>query len=253
MPYRLAAQHKNNPKRQPQRLKELLTTDGWHTSPRPKAVIFDIGRVIVRLDLKRAFEPIAAAIGGTADRVTEHRVFDEHRAVKRLSAEDAWELIRADERWQDWQEGRMSPAEWHEHLMRRLNLSLGYAEFRETWNLVLDPETILCESLFVRLGERCRLALLSNTDPIHVECLEQRFAFGRHFPVRVYSCSIGASKPSPIIYRATLERLGVAAHEALYIDDIQEFVDAARNVGMDAIRFETRDLLEDELRRRHLV
>jgi FMN phosphatase YigB (HAD superfamily) len=50
-----------------------------------------------------------------------------------------------------------------------------------------------------------------------------------------------------------LERLGVAAQEALYIDDIQEFVDAARNVGLDAIRFETRDLLEDELRRRHLV
>jgi putative hydrolase of the HAD superfamily len=137
--------------------------------------------------------------------------------------------------------------------MRRLNLSLDYAEFRETWNKVLDPETILSESLFIQLGARCRLALLSNTDPIHVECLEQRFAFGRHFPIRVYSCSVGASKPSPAIYQTALERLGVAAREALYIDDIQEFVDAAKRVGMDAIRFETRALLEDEFRRRNLV
>ena len=126
------------------------------------------------------------------------------------------------------------------------------AEFRETWNKVLDPETILSESLFVRLGARCRLALLSNTDPIHVECLEQRFAFGRHFPVRVYSCSVGASKPSPAIYEAALETLGVAASEALYVDDIPEFVEAARKIGLDAIRFKTSELLEVELHRAHL-
>ena len=147
----------------------------------------------------------------------------------------------------------MSPSEWHEHLMRRLRLSLSYAEFHEAWNLVLDPDPILSETLFVRLGARCGLALLSNTDPIHAESLERRFTFGRLFLVRLYSCSVGASKPSPVIYRKTLEFLGVAAHEALYIDDIQEFVDAAGEVGLDAIRFETPDLLEVELRRRGLL
>ena len=204
-------------------------------------MIFDIGRVIVRLDAKRAFTPIAAAM---------HRGITQ--SAKRLSAEDAWELIRADQRWRDWQEGRISPPEWHQHLMGRLKLSLSYAEFRDAWSLVLDPELILGESLFEQLGARCQLALLSNTDPIHVECLEQRFTFGRHFPVRIYSCRVGTSKPFPGIYRAALESLGVAAQESLYVDDIQEFVDAARQVGLDAIRFQTRELLEAELRRRHL-
>lgn len=208
----------------------------------PKAVIFDIGRVIVRLDLKRALTPIAAAIHGGPN-----------QPARRLSPEDAWELIRGDEHWHDWQEGRISPTEWHRHLMRRLNLSLSYAEFRDTWNLVLDPETILGENLFIQLGSRCRLALLSNTDPFHVQCLEEKFAFGRHFAVRVYSCEVGASKPSPVIYKAALERLNVTAQDALYIDDIQEFVDAARDMGLNAIRFETGPQLEAELRRRHLV
>ena len=208
----------------------------------PKAVIFDIGRVIVRLDLKRAFTPIAAA-------VLEHA----NQPAERLSPEDMWELIRADERWQDWQEGRISPTAWHQHMMRRFNISLSYTEFRDTWNLVLDPEPILDENFFIQLRSRCRLALLSNTDPVHVECLEKQFAFGRHFPVRIYSCRVGASKPSPLVYRAALEGLGVTAQEAVYVDDIQEFVDAARKVGLDAIRFETRELLEEELRRRHLV
>ncbi len=203
-------------------------------------MIFDIGRVIVRVDPRRALAPIAAAIR-SAD-----------PSAKQLSAEDAWELIRADQRWHDWQEGRMSSAEWHDHLMRRLKLSLSYGEFRNAWNRVLDPELILSESLFARLSARCRLALLSNTDPIHVECLEQQFTFSRHFPVRIYSCRIGASKPSPVIYRAALESLGVGAPEAVYVDDMQEFVDAARELGLDAIRFETRDLFEQELHRRGL-
>jgi HAD superfamily hydrolase (TIGR01509 family) len=208
---------------------------------RPKSVIFDIGRVIVGLNLNRAFAPIAAGI------------HDNDSSAQQLSPEEVWKIVHEDERWQDWQEGRLSPQEWHEHLMRRLKLSLSYAQFRDTWNLVLDPETILSDDLFALLRARCRLALLSNTDPIHVEALEQRFTFARHFPVRIYSCSVGASKPSAAIYRAALERLGISASEALYVDDIQEFVDAATGLGLDAIRFESRGILEDHLRRRDLL
>ena len=237
MPCRLADLQTNN--------RESLTqpSHGGERVPRtPKAVIFDIGRVIVRLDLERALTPIAEAIRGVPG-----------QPARRLSPEDAWELIRGDEHWHDWQEGRISPRDWHQHLMRRLNLSLSFAEFRDSWNLVLDPEPILGEDLFIQLASRCRLALLSNTDPFHVACLEQRFAFERHFPVRVYSCSVGASKPSPVIYRAALECLGVSAQDSLYIDDVKEFVDAARGMGLDALRFETCELLEEEFRRRHLI
>lgn len=234
-PFRLADRHTNN---------HALTSAGHageREPSRPKAVIFDIGRVIVRLDPKRAFAPIAAVLNRAGG-----------ARAKSRSPENAWELIRADERWHDWQEGRMSPNEWHQHLMRRLDLSLSYDQFRDAWNRVLDPDLILGEGLFARLATRCRLALLSNTDPIHAECLESRFTFGRHFAVRIYSCSVGASKPSPAIYHKTLAALGVAARDALYVDDIQEFVAAARKLGLDAIRFETRELLERELQERHL-
>ncbi len=207
----------------------------------PKAVIFDIGRVIVRLDPKRAFAPIAARITDAAN-----------SRAKQLSADQVWKLISADEHWQEWQEGRLSPAKWHRHLMQRLKLSLTYGEFRDAWNRVLDPELILPEELFVRLSAHCRLALLSNTDPIHAECLERRFGFWRHFPVRIYSCQVGATKPSPSIYGAALKSLGVAASEALYVDDIPEFAEAARKIGLDAICFKTRELLEVDLQHRHL-
>jgi glucose-1-phosphatase len=221
--------------------KKSSASAGKRTHSKPKAVIFDIGGVIVRLDPKRAFAPIAAAMRGIPG-----------AAKKTLSAEDAWHAIRTDSCWQDWQEGRISPAKWHEHLMRRLTLSLSYTEFRDAWNRVLHPDLILDERLFEELTARCQVALLSNTDPIHAECLEQTFTFARYFPVRIYSWRVGASKPSRAIYQAALESLGVSASEAVYIDDVKEFVDAAREAGLDAIHFKTRALLESELSRRQL-
>lgn len=200
----------------------------------PKAVIFDIGRVIVRLQPERTLDPLAA------------------RSARGLSPEQLWSAIQGDPHWIDWQEGRMQPREWHRHLTQQLDMALGFQEFCSAWNRALHPETILNESLFTRLAARCRLAVLSNTDPLHSAALEAQFTFLRHFPVRIYSCRIGASKPAPAIYQAALRAVGVPAAEALYIDDIAEYVQAARQMGLDAIRFENPAQLSQELSRRGL-
>ena len=200
----------------------------------PKAVIFDIGRVIVRLHPERALKPLASWSG------------------RNHSAQEIWIALQNDPRWEDWQEGRMEPREWHQHLTRSLNISLGFHEFCAVWNSALDPETILKESLFAKLAARCRLAVLSNTDPLHSAVLEANFSFLRHFPARIYSCRVGASKPAPAIYQAALHAVDVTAAEALYIDDIAEYVEAARTMGLDAFRFEGPTQLFQELSRRGL-
>jgi glucose-1-phosphatase len=201
---------------------------------RPKAVIFDIGRVIVRLEPGRALQPLAAAA---------------HRG---RSAEQLWQTVQHDSRWNDWQEGRMTPAEWHQHVTRELDIPLGFEDFCAAWNHTLHPETILKDSFFAHLGERCKLAVLSNTDPLHSALLDAEFSFLRHFPVRIYSCRVGSSKPSAAIYQAALDALYVQSSDALYIDDIAEYVEAARAIGLDAIRFDGPSQLSVEIARRGL-
>jgi len=196
---------------------------------RPRAVIFDIGRVIVRIRLAEAFDGFGAPAGLTADQV--------------------WGAIQADPRWPDWQEGRMTPREYHAHFRRKFGLSLGFEEFRDAWNSVLDPVTLLPQSLFEGLSQSCRLALLSNTDPIHVEHMEANFPFMRYFPVRVYSCTAGTSKPDPAIYQRALRDVGVSAHEALYIDDMLENVAPAADLGMTGFHFTSPNELFTELSR----
>lgn len=200
----------------------------------PKAILFDIGRVIVQLNPERALAALSATSSGGGRR-------------KFRPADDLWRAILGDSRWHDWQEGRMTPREWHLHLTKRLGLSLSFEEFRAAWNATLEPVPILGDPLFAELGTRCHLGVLSNTDPIHVETLESRYTFLRHFRVRIYSCGVGASKPSPAIYRAALDALRARPAEALYVDDIAEFVQAARALGLDAVQFQNPRQLADDL------
>ena len=186
-----------------------------------RAVIFDIGRVLIRIDVRRAMNGLASGLS--------------------LSPEEIWSAIENDPRWPDWQEGRMTPRDWYLHLSRRLGTTLSFEQFTEIWNRALDPEPMQDNALFEKLSKVYRLALLSNTDPIHVAHMEATFDFFRFFPARVYSCSVGASKPSPLVYLEALRACKAQANEAVYIDDILAYVEAAKGLGLAAIHYQSQE------------
>jgi glucose-1-phosphatase len=195
---------------------------------RLRAIIFDIGRVLVRIDVARAMQGLAA--GGS------------------LSPAELWTSIEKDPRWQDWQEGRIAPHDWYLHLAKRFSVEFSFEQFTEVWNRVLDPTPIHEDAFFANLSKHYRLALLSNTDPIHVRHLETTYSFFQYFPTRIYSCTVGASKPNPLIYSAALRAAKVNAGEALYIDDIAAYVEAAQRLGMAGIQFQSPAQLTSDLK-----
>src|SRR5208282_655638 len=186
-----------------------------------RAIIFDIGRVLVRVDIRSAQAGLAQGLS--------------------LTPEELWSAIEKDPRWTDWQEGRIPPHDWHLHLCQRLGISLNFEQFTAVWNSALDLQPIHPLRLFEELSKRYRLVLLSNTDPIHVAYLESTYDFYQYFPKgqRIYSCSVGASKPDPLIYREALRVSRVRAGEAVYIDDIAANVEAARQLGLYGIHYQS--------------
>ncbi len=194
-----------------------------------RAIIFDIGRVLIRVDVSRAMDGLASGLS--------------------LTPKDVWSAIENDPRWLDWQEGRISPRDWHLHLTKRLGASLTFEQFAEVWSRALDPIPIHPESFLEKLSKHYRLALLSNTDPIHMSNAEDRFSFFRFFPVRIYSYRVGASKPNPVIYREALQACKVRAEEAVYIDDIDAYAEAAHRLGMTGIVFQSPEQLQSDLRK----
>lgn len=197
------------------------------TAPKLRAIIFDIGRVLIRVD-------VARAMTGLADGVP-------------LSPQEVWSALEKDPRWKDWQEGRMSPRDWHLHVSRRLASKLSFDQFVEVWNRALDPTPIHEDAFLAKLAKKYRLAVLSNTDPLHVAHLEKTYAFFDRFPVRIYSCSVGASKPNPIIYKEALQACKVRAQEAVYVDDVPAYAQAAAQLGMHGIVFQSPDQLRCDL------
>ena len=51
----------------------------------------------------------------------------------------------------------------------------------------------------------------------------------------VYSHEVRLRKPDPAIYALTAERLGVAPHEIVFLDDVVTNVEAARQAGWHAV------------------
>jgi putative hydrolase of the HAD superfamily len=202
-------------------------------SSRFRAIIFDIGRVLIRVDISRAMEGLASGLS--------------------LTPPEVWTAIQKDPHWLDWQEGRISPRDWHLHLTKRLGISLTFEQFSEVWNRALDPIPIHPESFLEKLSKNYRLALLSNTDPIHMSNEEARFPFFRLFPIRIYSYRVGASKPDPLIYREALKACKVRAEDAVYIDDVLAYAEAAQRLGMTGIVFQSSEQLQSDLRELGIV
>src|SRR3974390_2921185 len=100
---------------------------------RIKGIIFDIGRVLVRVDIRRAQQGLAAG--------------------RNLTPEELWSAIEKDPRWEDWQKGRMSARDWHQNLSNRLGIRMSFEDFKQVWNSALDPAPIHPDSLFAGLAK----------------------------------------------------------------------------------------------------
>jgi HAD superfamily hydrolase (TIGR01509 family) len=193
-----------------------------------RAIIFDIGRVLVRIDVQRAMAGLAESA--------------------KLSPEEIWAALEKHPSWLDWQEGRLTPRDFYLSVTKRFGVSLSFEEFVKVWNRVLDPQPILDNTFLGKLSKKYRLCLLSNTDPIHVAHLEATYDFYQFFPRRIYSCAAGVSKPNPLIYRAALGACKVSAEQAVYIDDIPAYAEAARRLGLAGIVFQSAEQLRSDLR-----
>lgn len=193
-----------------------------------RAIIFDVGRVLIRVDVSRATTALANGVP--------------------VSPQEVWSALQNDPRWLDWQEGRISPQDWHLHVAQRLGGKLTFEQFTEAWNCALDPDPMQENSFLEKLSHRYRLAVLSNTDPIHVAHMEKTYDFLKSFPVRIYSCRVGASKPNPLIYREALRFCKVRAAEAVYIDDVPAYAEAAGRLGMTGVVFQSPQQLQSDLR-----
>ena len=197
-----------------------------------KAIIFDLGRVLINFDFARGYRALEPLCPYSAAEIP-----------KRLSTTT---LV------QDFETGLLEPHDFVARMGELLGFSLHYDQFCSIWSSIF-AETLVPESLLESLAARYRLLILSNTNAIHFESVRERYPLVRHFHDLVLSYEVKAMKPHREIYDRAIELAGCSPSQCFYTDDIAEYVEAARELGIDAAQFCGVEQLMEELRRRGIV
>lgn len=93
-----------------------------------------------------------------------------------------------------------------------------------------------------------RLFYLSNfSRKAEVECADS-LAFLPYMDGGILSYREKLIKPEPEIYQCLLERYGLAAGECVFVDDVPANVEGAKNQGIPAILFQSKEQMLEDLR-----
>lgn len=178
-----------------------------------KAVIFDVGRVLVHWNRAAFLESLAEISQVDSERLNALLIAVYH----------AFSV------------GALDGVALHRYLMDHAGLTADYDRFYHACCRPLARnDTGLSVAKRLR-QEGVKVGIISNTNAIHASWLWQNVPEFAEFDTVTLSSEVGLVKPDPAIFRLTLERLGVAPAAALFIDDIPEFVASAQGLGMAGV------------------
>lgn len=199
-----------------------------------KAVIFDLGNVVVRWDPRA--------------------VFRDHFATDAEVARFMDEIGFA-----DWNLGIDAGRDWDEAVaalsVAHPRHAVPIAAYRDR---LMDAHPALLPGVADLIAELdaagVPLFALSNTSVAAAARLALKYPeVLRRFRDVVVSAAVGAMKPDPEIFRIALARNDLKAGETIFVDDSPENVEGARAAGLDAIHFTDAEALALALRDRGLL
>ncbi len=184
-------------------------------------LIFDFGNVLIEIDPARS----VAAFGTLGASGSLH--------------------LEADF-FHDFETGGIRATEFRRALRGQLGRAASRSSLDAAWNALLleiPPRTL--QVLRSLRTKGYRLALLSNTNPIHIDEVRRRLGpfgygeFARCFERIFYSYEMGLRKPDPAIYAAVDRELGITKpKEVLFIDDNAANIASAAKHGWETLLFQ---------------
>ncbi len=108
-------------------------------------------------------------------------------------------------------------------------------------------------ALLPELKQKYILVLLSNTNSIHREYGWKDYDFLKYFDKLILSYEANAVKPEENIYRAVEEFTQKPSGEHIFIDDVVDYVEGAKQAGWDAVQFTGYDKLIKDFKVRKIL
>jgi putative hydrolase of the HAD superfamily len=180
------------------------------------ALLFDLGRVVLDIDFKRA----VACWAGHA------------RCDPRL-IEDRF---RQDASYRRHEIGEIDSIEYFAGVQAACGIEISHEQFLEGWNAIFIGEMPGMADLLARAKRQLPLYAFTNTNPDHELVWSRRFAdILANFTEIFVSCKIRLRKPDAAAFDHVVKAIGVPAQRIVFFDDGMENVEGARARGLQAV------------------
>lgn len=188
-----------------------------------KAVIFDMGGVLIDLDVPRCIQAFIddldyPQITQIIDPCHQKGIFG------------------------DMEEGKASADDFRAYVLKDARKGATSEDVdKALWNILVGIEPYKI-SLLKRLAENYDVYMLSNNNPIctpraEVMFEEAGFSMTKDFKKCYISYKLKALKPSAECFHAIMEDIGIPAENMLFIDDSQKNVDGSIAAGLPAVYY----------------
>jgi len=200
------------------------------SQPTIKAIFFDIGGVLVTVDSSASVEKLSQKLGVSIERIRQGM-------TRELLVE--------------YESGRLTSNQFYEQLLINYgaDVSMDMETFKTYWFNVLFPRK-KSVSFLKRAVKDYPVWLLSNTNDFHYDLLMQDFPFMKMVTGGTYSFMVGSMKPEPLIYEVAIKKSGFRPEEILFVDDLEENVQAAHEQGINIIHYQDYSRFAEQVRQR---
>ena len=191
------------------------------TRPVIRAVIFDMGGVILRTEDLTSRTELAKKFG--------------------LSRQELEMIVFQSPESQQAELGEFTAVEHWNNIARLLHFPPEELEEfqRAYWDG--DQADTELEKYIRGLRPRLKTGLLSNAWHGAREKAAKLYTFLSAFDVVIYSADVHLRKPDPRIFHLMLGRLGVKPYEAVFVDDFMDNIEGAKAVGLRTVHFKWRE------------
>jgi putative hydrolase of the HAD superfamily len=193
-----------------------------------KALIFDLGNVLIFFDWKIAERRLNEIQGGLGTLTT--KFLKENNSIIR-----------------NLEKGKLTEDEFLNMIKSHLNSKIDKITIAKIFSEIFWENSELTK-LLPELRKNYKLFLLSNTNIIHRKFGWDHYNFLKNFDKLFLSYEVGFAKPEEEIYQLVIHSIDLNPSEVLYIDDIEEYVNAAKNLGWNAVQFKSNEKLIEDLK-----
>ncbi|THB77396.1 MAG: HAD family phosphatase [Desulfobulbaceae bacterium] len=185
-----------------------------------KALLFDLGGVLVDIDFNRAFNNWSNNTESSAEIIKSKFRFDSFYKSHEI--------------------GEINSGEYFDSLRKSLDIDITDQQFEDGWNSIFISEVYGISRLLRVLKKKIPMYVFSNTNNLHQRYwLNEYQSILSNFETIFTSSDLRKRKPDPEAFLSVADIIGIKPNQILFFDDLLENIHGAKKVGFKTVQVHT--------------